>query len=215
MKKNSVIWLTSYPRSGNTMLRTILWHCFGQRSASVYPRDLGGNHKLEEYVGHIEHDGPDGRIRFPENNLPLFKTHEHATDNNAAIYVIRDGRAVMMSLWNFYKGEIPLETFITGQYRFGTWSDHVQSWAPNERPDTLALKYETMRSDLPGTLKEISSFLQKEIMKTDIPDRNTIANAEGRWVRKKSDWRLDFPQDKLEKFNEQNADLLTRMGYLI
>ena len=54
MNDNAFIWLASYPRSGNTFLRTILWHCFGLRSASVYPQDLGGNRALEGYVGHIE-----------------------------------------------------------------------------------------------------------------------------------------------------------------
>jgi len=213
MERKSITWLASYPRSGNTFLRTILWHCFGLRSASVYPRDLGGNRRLEEYVGHIEHDGPDGRIVFPKNNPTLFKTHEHATDHSPAIYVIRDGRAVMISLWKFYKGEIPLETFMTGQYRFGKWSSHVQSWMPDERANTLTLKYEQMRSDLPGTLQQISGFLERDIIKQSIPDRNTIASAAGKWVRKKSDWRTEFPEDLLEDFNARNGDLLSKMGY--
>ena len=51
-----VVWLASYPRSGNTFLRTILWHCFGLRSASVYPKDLGGNRALEAVI--------EGRHRF-------------------------------------------------------------------------------------------------------------------------------------------------------
>jgi hypothetical protein len=32
-----VTWLASYPRSGNTLLRTILKQCFGLSSQSVYP----------------------------------------------------------------------------------------------------------------------------------------------------------------------------------
>jgi len=31
-----MIWLASYPRSGNTLLRVILKHCFGLSSQSVY-----------------------------------------------------------------------------------------------------------------------------------------------------------------------------------
>ena len=57
-----VVWLASYPRSGNTFLRTILWQCFGLRSASIYPKDLGSKKALEDYVGHIEH--VDGQSDF-------------------------------------------------------------------------------------------------------------------------------------------------------
>ena len=37
------IWLASYPRSGNTLLRTILNHCFNLKSASFYFSDFKGN----------------------------------------------------------------------------------------------------------------------------------------------------------------------------
>lgn len=96
-----IVWLASYPRSGNTFLRTILWQCFGLRSASIYPNDLGGNKRLEEFVGHIE-PGVDRKIIFPRNGLPLFKTHEYPADLKPAIYVVRDGRATTLSLWKFY-----------------------------------------------------------------------------------------------------------------
>ena len=102
MKNASIIWIASYPRSGNTFLRTILWYSFGLRSASIYPNDLGGNRALEEYVGHIEH-GPKMQMQLQENGAQLVKTHECATDNNPAIYVVRDGRAACVSFWKFYK----------------------------------------------------------------------------------------------------------------
>lgn len=72
MKDSNIIWLASYPRSGNTYLRTVLWHCFELRSASIYPNDLGGNAGLEEYTGHIEH-GPQMQKQLQENGIPLVK----------------------------------------------------------------------------------------------------------------------------------------------
>jgi len=76
MKHEDIIWLVSYPRSGNTLLRTILWQCFGLRSASFYPKDLEGNKTLEEYVGHIKR-APDNSVHFPDISIPLVKTHEY------------------------------------------------------------------------------------------------------------------------------------------
>ena len=209
----NTVWLASYPRSGNTFLRTILWQCLGLRSASIYPNDLGGNKNLEAYVGHIEH-GHDKRVRFDDNSLPLIKTHEYPVDENPAIYIIRDGRAASVSLWEFYKGKIPLDAIIEGQHRFGTWSNHVQAWDPMNRQNTLLLRYENMKDDLPDTLERISAFLKKEILKKHIPERTTIANIDGCWVKGISDWRNDISKDLLERFTELNGEMLKKMGYV-
>jgi hypothetical protein len=151
MNKPTMIWLASYPRSGNSLLRTILWQCFGLRSFSIYPNDLGGNKELEDYVGHIEHD-PDGLVRFPSNAIPLMKTHDHPTHSHPAIYVVRDGRAASVSLRQFLGERQPLKAVIAGQHRFGTWSDHLTAWRPSIRANTLLVKYEDMTSNLPHVL---------------------------------------------------------------
>ena len=122
MAHSQVIWLASYPRSGNTFLRTILWHCFGLPSASVYPQDLGGNKELEQYVGHIEH-GPLLDAYIEQNSVLFVKTHEYPKDPNPAIYVIRDGRAACVSLWKFYNKSMPLGDVVEGKDRFGRFSD--------------------------------------------------------------------------------------------
>jgi len=103
--KQSVIWLASWPRSGNTLLRTVLWHCFKLKSASVYPNDLGGNKKLGKNVGHIEYDA-NRQLKFPKGKPRLVKTHEPPRNNASAIYVVRDGRAACVSLWNFYNKKL-------------------------------------------------------------------------------------------------------------
>jgi hypothetical protein len=207
------VWLASYPRSGNTYLRTILRHAFGLRSASVYPNDLGSNKELEEYVGHIEHS-PGLQDQLQETGVPLIKTHELANDSRPAIYVIRDGRAACVSLWEFYNRNMPIEAVIEGQHRFGTWASHVKSWDPWERPNTLLLKYEQLRDDMPIALKAIGEFLDIEIKTTNIPNRNTIANADGKWVKKRTNWRAQLTGGNLRRFVELNKDILKKAGYL-
>jgi hypothetical protein len=209
----NAIWLASYPRSGNTFLRTILWHCFGLKSASVYPNDLGGNRTLEQYVGHIEH-GPGGGVQFPANSLPLIKTHTYPTDDSPAIYVVRDGRAAAVSMANFYRDSMTLDAIIDGQHRFGTWSQHVQAWKPWERPHTLLLAYEDMRADLPATLERLGAFLKRDAIQTGIPDRNTIAESDGQWVRQESDWKTAMPAELLARFNRENEAMLKKLGYV-
>jgi len=214
MKDNpQQIWLASYPRSGNTYLRTILWHCFNIRTASIYPNDLGGNRKLEDYVGHIE-TPPNTEIQFPDGNLPLIKTHELASDALPAIYIVRDGRAASVSLWKFYSKSIPLKTIVEGEHQFGTWSDHVISWHPWDRANTLFLKYEDLVGKLPEVLQLLSDFLGCKLVAREIPDRNTIAGVDGRWVKQKSTWRDDFSEEILERFNQINGATMKKLGYV-
>jgi hypothetical protein len=208
-----MIWLASYPRSGNTLLRTVLWHCFGLRSASIYPNDLGGNKQLESDVGHIEH-GPDGKIRFPAGAPVLIKTHESPSNPEPAIYVVRDARAACVSLWEFYNRRLTLESVIEGKHRFGTWSDHLLAWKPWERPNTLLIKYEKIASDLTPVLDEISAFTKFRILTTRMPERETLSGVDGRWVRQKSDWRLKISDAQLDMCNEINGEMMKRMGYL-
>ncbi len=212
MSNANVVWLASYPRSGNTLLRTVLWHCFGMRSASIYGADLGGNIALEEYVGHIEH-GPDRQIVFPAGSLPLLKTHAHPSDDAPALYVIRDGRAACVSLWRFYEGVVGLDAIIAGRLQFGTWSAHVEAWDPWNRPNTLLLRYEDLCHDLMQELPRISRFLHRDILRPDIPDRRTVSQVDGRWVREESDWRASFPQDLLSRYNAINHATMVKAGY--
>ena len=213
MTNPGIIWLASYPRSGNTFLRTVLWHCFGLRSASVYPNDLGGKQELANYVGHIEH-GPNQPIRFQMGGLPLLKTHELPPDDHPAIYVVRDGRAASVSLWQFNKRKIPFQAIIAGQLSFGTWSNHLAAWKPWERSNTLLIKYEDMISDLPLVLSKVSAFVDRRILSHRVPDRNTVAGIDGQWVRTKSDWRSQISDAQLAQCNEINHAMLQKMGYL-
>jgi hypothetical protein len=211
--KQRVIWLASFPRSGNTFLRTILNQCFGQKSASLYPNDLDGNTSLENYVGHIE-PHTDGMIYYPAGNLPFMKTHAKHDDSNPAIYVVRDGREACVSMYHFYHREISLDAIIAGKsiFGFGTWSAHLEAWQPWGRPNTLLLKYEDMVSNLEETLQAVSLFLGKEIVAHQIPDRESIAGVDGRHVRKKIADR-HFPEQYLELFNQVNGRMMEKMGY--
>jgi hypothetical protein len=212
MKEANLVWLASYPRSGNTFLRTIFWHCFGLRSASVYPSDLGGNHKLEDYVGHIEHD-QSHRIAFPDGAMQLLKTHEYPKDDSPAIYVVRDGRDACISLWKFYNKQMPLLAVVRGQHRFGTWAAHINAWRPQERPNTLLLRYEQMVGDLPTAVKAMSAFVGLEAKSTTIPDRDAIAGVDGRWVRAKEDNSALLTSEILSEFERVNGEVSRHFGY--
>lgn len=212
MTSGSVIWLASYPRSGNTFLRTIIYHCFGFRSASIYPADLGHNAELESYVGHIERSAGGG-IRFPAGAPRLVKTHGPPRDRGRTLYIVRDGRAACVSLWEFYGRRQRLEDVIAGRHRFGSWANHLETWRPWSRPDTLLLKYEDIVGGLTSVLDELSVFLAAPPKSTRVPARSEIAGVDGRWVRPPSDWRAAMTPNHLALFDEVNGAMMKKMGY--
>ena len=164
-------------------------------------------------MGHIEHE-EDRTIKLPNGALPLIKTHEMNTDANPAIYVLRDGRAATVSLWRFYDQKISIADIIKGNHRFGKWCDHVISWHPNSRANTLFIRYEDLQSDCNSILPRISDFLNRDIVKNSLPSRSEITSNDGRWVRERSDWRDIMRQENIEMFNENNKSVLEKYGYI-
>jgi hypothetical protein len=205
-----MIWLASWPRSGNTFLRTILWNCFRLKSASVYPQDLGDNRSLALQIGHVEHDAINKSSFMPGDPI-LVKTHEHPVDNKPAVYVVRDGRPACVSLWKFYNKSDPLSVIISGRHRFGTWANHVKAWNPEERSNTLLLKYEDMIAHLSVTIDKIGLFLNREPLSYDIPPRDHIAGLGGRHVNTYSDWKEILTGADLQLFWEKNGDMMEKM----
>jgi len=218
MSTRKFIWLASYPRSGNTFLRTVLHQCFGLRSASVYPDDLGGNKRLEEYVGHIEHAAHGKIVLPPGTRHPIIKTHALPSDANPAIYVVRDGRHACLSLYDYYQKQIPLEKIISGQFssgqvRFGTWANHVAAWHPWNRPHTLFVRFENIVNDLPALLQQLQKYLGLPLLADKIPDRNTIVKIDGTWVREKKAGTRTFPDEHVELFERINGEMMRKLGY--
>ena len=206
------IWLASYPRSGNTLLRCILNGCFGVPSTSVYgSADLGRNAALERNAGHFNPAAPPACLT---GDMPwLVKTHRRPPDAAPAIYVVRDPREATVSLWEFNHRRQPLRAIISGQVSFGTWSSHVAAWHPLARPNTLMLRYEEMVGDLPAALERLSGFLDLPVVSQEPPSRAEIAAIDGRWVRELSDWRCKIAPRDIRLLEAVNGEIMSMLGY--
>lgn len=161
-----VTWLASYPRSGNTLLRTILKRCFGQASQSIYDDTELSDPDVAQLIGReaVDDNPKDFVARASREGRSLYvKTHEMPpADKHPSIYVVRDGRSAVVShahyLREFLGRDISLADVIEGKAGH-SWSQHVRTWTP--RLHSLRVRYEDLAAGNAATLKSISDFIGK------------------------------------------------------
>lgn len=212
MSTAPIVWLASYPRSGNTFLRTVLYHCFNLRSGSIYANDLMGLKAIESVAGHIEHD-PNGKIDFGTQPLRPIKTHAVPFDGAPAIYVLRDGRDAVVSLYHFWNERQALSNIVEGQNLFGSWAEHVTAWHPQNRENTLLLRYESLVNDLASCIDRIAGFIKMEPTARAIPSRAELAAADGRWIKPADTPKVPLEGTVLKRFWEVNGNVMQEFGY--
>jgi glycosyltransferase involved in cell wall biosynthesis len=147
-----MIWLSSFPRSGNTFFRNLLFEVYGLDSSSFY-----------DNVGE------------PENytDFPFVKTHllpQEVIPNDEdikSVYLVRDGRDALVSMAyqqiQIYESKRPFrEIFIEatlaaeGSY-FGGWTNNVEEWL--KRTDVL-IRFEDLIVEPLKQVDRLSSIIE-------------------------------------------------------
>jgi hypothetical protein len=208
-----IIWLASYPRSGNTMMRVVLAQCFGLPSAAIYREDLDGNRELQALTGRIA-PSEEGVIDFGDAPVRVLKTHSPPQDASKAIYIVRNGIDAVASFHDHSGRRIPIPTLITGRPGLPSWSGHVAWWQPQVRPDTLLLRYEEIVADMSGTIDRIAHFLGLVPRARTIPSRDELASVDGKWIRSASaPGRTVLSDAQVEQFWQVNGPTMEAYGY--
>lgn len=149
-----MIALVSFPRSGNTFFRNLLFELYGLES-STFHREEGRS--LDENWA----------------TFPVIKTHllpeELPAEMAAAkvVYILRDGRDALVSLAHHRKDIVEpgtdyynnlLEAIVApgGSY-FGGWSENVQQWT--KRAD-LIIRYEDLIADPLAQTERLRALLE-------------------------------------------------------
>lgn len=149
-----IIWLASYPRSGNTYFRILLNHFYGIPTYSFYPdTKFAAKPEVRELVGHLPKPASLTEMANAED-VYFIKTHELPQDQFPAIYLVRDGRDVLLSYaWYILTIENPgtiftpedfwkiLHNLIFDDGYFGGWGRHVLCWSQRQAP-TAIIKFE-------------------------------------------------------------------------
>ena len=238
LKFRMIVWLASYPRSGNTFFRSLLNSLYNEAAYSVY------NERTIERMGMASILGPrkpPGTVAEMQRAERVFfvKTHELPSDESPAIYLVRDGRDASVSQAHFLIGGpmgVPRRASVRvraawkllGYNRYvrtlegvvssGEWQDHALAWTGNHRSGpTFVLRYEDLISDpvrrTQEALEGVGMFLEPRLG-TPL----TFDALHARWPHffrrgVVGSWREEMPEDIHEMFWRRSRTAMLRFGY--
>jgi hypothetical protein len=159
------VFLTSYPRSGNTWTRFLVGNLVYQNEPVTFLT-------VERLVPDM-YKSSDRVLR----NLPrprIVKSHECFDPRyRKVIYIVRDPRDVAVSNYHWelklrsVRDGFPIEDFVPRWMepefwpRIGSWGDHVTSWLSTRqgKKGFLLLRYEDLKKDPQRALAQVAEFL--------------------------------------------------------
>src|SRR6266436_1210943 len=161
------VFLTSYPRSGNTWSRFLIGNL-------IHPDEPTTFANVEHRIPEIYFNSDHGMRRLARPRI--LKSHECFQPHYPhVIYIVRDPRDVAISFYhhNVKARNIPddypmnsfVPRFIAGEFdrKFGCWRDNVLSWISlrGENPHFMMLRYEELKRDTAGALLQVVAFLER------------------------------------------------------
>lgn len=220
-----IIWLASYPRSGNTLLRQICRSVFKLGSYSKYDdlADIGKSVRIKDAVGHkILHDSwsRSYSVFRDSEEIHLIKTHDPPEDDSPAIYVVRNGLDAVSS-YNRYiqthngSGHSLSEVIAGSVGWFPSWGSHLDLWRPDSRANTLIVKFEDMITNATDVIRGVSRFLKREATGCWENKFNTLQEEDPEFFRKGliGKGENDFSDAELEMFWTLHGDWFERLSY--
>lgn len=221
-----IVWLASYPRSGNSLFANLAHHHLDIPIYSIYNET-----DLDIYI-YLDKDQLQAASESGE--IYLVKTHELPEDNFPAVYLIRDGRDVVISYAHYIidkKINIPtpppdnllqwaLDALVNSTDQFGGWSAHTSAWTERAGNVTI-IRYEDLiqRDKQLGILKLALSDLGITnlliVNKSSIQDFSKYHNEMRYFYRKgkAGAWITEMPSNYHLNFWEQHGGAMQKLGY--
>lgn len=181
-----IVWIASYPRSGNTWVRLLLFnYLYGGTEQSELINDrIPDLHLLSgsELTFGQKTDGP-GCIK---SHYKWSEKHPHAKNTEGFIYILRNPRDVLLSNARYLGYESTAsdlrefaEVFIRqlGVPRwlregFGIWPEHAESWLAAARGfPGVFVRYEDLRADTELQLGRMLQMIGRK------PDKDRVRSA--------------------------------------
>jgi hypothetical protein len=228
-----VIWLASYPRSGNTFFRILLNRVFGFQTHSVYSGEsgIGSPKDARVFAGLVGRNGPERDVdSLPADSAIHFvKTHDlPVADGVPAIALIRDGRDAMVSYTHYFlKTEKGIDTPTRGEFEdtlehlirdepYGGWSRNVNAWAERVGYGAMVRYEDLIRDPICIVAKALKRFsLNGGPANATAPSFEELHAAMPWFFRRGTPggWADEMPVHLEKLFVDRHGATLQRFGY--
>jgi hypothetical protein len=235
-----LVWVASYPRSGNTFLTITLRDAFAvAERGTVFEESLGlarleslrpAPYRLPPELRGLGNDELLEALR--ERPEPFFiKTHRvrDAAEPSRAIHVVRDGRDALVSYAHFvvehehdprFEGRSlteRLRMLIAEDHNlFGHWSRSVEAWRERSAPTAL-VRFEELIENPAGTVRSACGRIGIELTQTE-RESQPFAKLHARDPRmfrrgEIGAWRSEMPAAVEERFWQLHGPQMEALGY--
>lgn len=225
-----IVWLASFPRSGNTFLRIVLHRLYGVRSSVVYDVDGVAERLGDSLVGVEQRPMSYDEMRA-SSAVHFVKTHRQRDasilNGDRAIYLVRDGRDSLVS-WARMNSEDDPPRFEAEMRQMierdtptgtGSWGANVLSWLRPETSHRAVLRYEALIADPVGVVTTAMAALVPEapLVAAEVPDFAELRAADGSFFRRGvvGSHRDELPDDLHELFwsRPENGAAMAMLGF--
>lgn len=226
-----IIWLASYPRSGNTYFRVLLNQHYGIETQSTYEIQRQSLSEISRRLELIESSAPNLNMLILDQQQHFVKTHDLPLNDYPAVYLVRDGRDALVSHAHYHlefdlnlppeeqlaRFDDTLRMLIETEISFGGWSNNVKAWLNRSAP-TAIVRYETL-------IKRPLATVQKALAKLQYPvplliAQQTSSFAELKQIEPKffrkgkaGSWREEMSPVLHELFWAKHGTTMQKLGY--
>lgn len=234
-----VVWLASYPRSGNTFLRIVLHRLYGMPTYSVYDDDDPVAQRVGPNLVGYRPKPADRETMAGSDDVFFTKTHKRRkSDRHPAIYLVRDGRDAVVSQSRLHQSlhhsagrdqpnsfESQLRQEITRPYlpdqpSSGPWGGNVLSWLDSGGAPLAVVKYEDLIVDPRSVVERAVSLILPDLVPVpggSIPEFDELHEIDPLFFRRGvvGAFRDEMSDELHDLFWKQpeNAIAMRRLGY--
>ena len=193
-----LVWVASFPRSGNTFLRIILHRMYGVRTSTIYDVDGVAERLGKDLIGFTDRPGSLAELRASDE--PHFiKTHRQRDadidENDPAICLVRDGRDALVS-WarqasegepRSYETELRAKILHVSTVGTGSWGTNVLSWLRPPAQHRIVLRYEDLVRDPRAAVTPIIAALAPDLalrQNAAVPSLDELRRYDDRFFRR-------------------------------
>ncbi len=225
-----IVWLASYPRSGNTFCRIVLNRLFGIKTPTVYVGEDNSAFEVgRELVGHVAEEMTVAQMHASADTW-FVKTHRREEDAGPALYIHRDGRDSLVSYacklhqeQRFQSSDAALHSLLLpSKSNTGTWGQNACHWLDRDSRQTVLIRFDDL---IKNPLDVVGQALEQLDPALDIsrqnhltvPSFSELQQINGNFFRRGvvGSHKTEMSCALQEMFwaQQHNTDAMERLGY--